>query len=129
VTHAGTRLDSRSLRRALGLYTTGVTVITTRTPDGAHTGLTVNSFTSSRSTAARAVLPRHAIEPVVDVRARSALCRNVLAKGQQGLSNRFAKPSVNTWEDVKFELVIGCALLDGVGTLSASRTGVPAAII
>ena len=40
------RLDSRSLRRALGLYTTGVTVITTRTPDGAHTGLTVNSFTS-----------------------------------------------------------------------------------
>ena len=39
-------LDTRALRSALGLFTTGVTVITTRRPDGSHTGLTVNSFTS-----------------------------------------------------------------------------------
>ena len=39
-------LDVRALRNALGQYTTGVTIVTTRTPDGAHTGVTVNSFTS-----------------------------------------------------------------------------------
>jgi flavin reductase (DIM6/NTAB) family NADH-FMN oxidoreductase RutF len=34
------------LRRALGQYATGVTVVTTRAADGTPAGLTVNSFTS-----------------------------------------------------------------------------------
>jgi flavin reductase (DIM6/NTAB) family NADH-FMN oxidoreductase RutF len=39
-------LDVRALRNALGHYTTGVTIVTTLTPEGEHTGVTVNSFTS-----------------------------------------------------------------------------------
>jgi len=34
------------LRRALGQFATGVTVVTTRAPDGTPAGITVNSFTS-----------------------------------------------------------------------------------
>lgn len=36
--------DGRALRVALGQFATGVTVITTRAPDGSFVGLTANSF-------------------------------------------------------------------------------------
>ncbi len=36
--------DARALRVALGQFATGVTVVTTRAPDGGFVGLTANSF-------------------------------------------------------------------------------------
>ncbi|MCB5169599.1 flavin reductase family protein [Streptomyces bambusae] len=44
-THEKHPIDARSLRRVCGLFTTGVTVITTG-PEGRAEGTTVNSFTS-----------------------------------------------------------------------------------
>lgn len=41
-----TPLDARALRTAFGAFATGVTVITTRQPDGTPRGFTANSFTS-----------------------------------------------------------------------------------
>lgn len=41
---SATASDNRALRVALGQFATGVTVITTRAPDGAFVGLTANSF-------------------------------------------------------------------------------------
>ena len=38
--------DSRAFRNALGHFATGVCVVTTRGPDGAAVGLTINSFAS-----------------------------------------------------------------------------------
>lgn len=38
--------DGRALRTALGQFTTGVTVITTRAADGTFVGLTANSFSA-----------------------------------------------------------------------------------
>jgi 3-hydroxy-9,10-secoandrosta-1,3,5(10)-triene-9,17-dione monooxygenase reductase component len=38
--------DTRTFRDALGLFVTGVTVITTRDPDGRPVGITANSFNS-----------------------------------------------------------------------------------
>src|SRR5207302_1108867 len=104
-------LDGRALRNALGHYATGVTIVTTRTPDGAHTGVTVNSFTSV------------SLEPplvLFCLATRSSLLTafeqashftiNVLAQGQQALSNRFAKPSTNKWDGMKFTCgAHGCA--------------------
>jgi len=40
------QVDTVGLRRALGRYATGVTVVTTRAADGTPVGLTINSFTS-----------------------------------------------------------------------------------
>lgn len=39
------RIDPQSYRNALGRFATGVTVVTTATPDGVH-GMTANAFTS-----------------------------------------------------------------------------------
>src|SRR5262245_51581431 len=105
--------DGRALRHALGHFATGVTIVTTRTPDGQPTGVTVNSFTSV------------SLEPplvLCCLAGRSSLLQafelaehfavNLLAVGQQALSNRFARPSLNTWEDVRYrDGVSGCALL------------------
>ena len=40
------RFDRRDLRRALGQFATGVTVVTTVADDGRRFGVTANSFTS-----------------------------------------------------------------------------------
>ena len=42
---AGDVIDPRSYRNALGRFATGVTVVTTKAPDGVH-GMTANAFTS-----------------------------------------------------------------------------------
>jgi flavin reductase (DIM6/NTAB) family NADH-FMN oxidoreductase RutF len=39
-------IDSRELRHTFGTFATGVTVVTTRTPDGVPHGATVNAFTA-----------------------------------------------------------------------------------
>ena len=109
-------LDTRALRNALGHYTTGVTIITTRTPEGAHTGLTVNSFTSvslNPPLVLFCLATRSSVLPALEQAEHFAI--NVLATGQQALSNRFAKPSSNIWEGVKYQTgEYGCALLTGV---------------
>jgi 3-hydroxy-9,10-secoandrosta-1,3,5(10)-triene-9,17-dione monooxygenase reductase component len=41
-----TTIDSKQFRKALGSFTTGVTVVTTRGVEGEDVGLTANSFNS-----------------------------------------------------------------------------------
>lgn len=80
-------------RAVLGRYATGVTVVTTRAPDGEPVGLTVNSFTSV------------SLEPplvlfCLDLEAGSlpafqtadGFAVNILRAGQEAVSNRFADP-------------------------------------
>lgn len=43
---SGPHIDSRAFRDALGCFATGVTVVTTRDPNGQPYGVTVNSFSS-----------------------------------------------------------------------------------
>ena len=117
-------LDARALRSALGHYTTGVTIVTTRTPEGAHTGVTVNSFTSvslDPPLVLFCLASRSSLLAVFEQARYFAI--NVLAKGQQALSNRFAKPSSNTWEGVKYQIgAHECALLTGaLGTFECAR--------
>jgi flavin reductase (DIM6/NTAB) family NADH-FMN oxidoreductase RutF len=117
-------LDSRALRTAMGQYTTGVAIITTRTPEGYHTGLTVNSLTSvslDPPLVLFCLATRSCLLAAFEQAQYFAI--NVLAKDQQVLSNRFARPSSNTWEGVKYEVgEYGCALLTGVlGTLECAR--------
>lgn len=51
---------------------------------------------------------------------------NVLAIGQQTLSNRFARPSLNDWEGVKYHTgAHGCVLLAGaLGSLECAKRAV-----
>jgi len=119
-------LDVRALRAALGHYTTGVTIVTTRTPEGTHTGVTVNSFTSvslDPPLVLFCLANRSSLLAAFEQGSHFAV--NVLAKGQQSLSNRFAKPSANTWEGVKYRSgAHGCALLaDTLGAFECARRG------
>lgn len=96
------------LRRVLGAYPTGVTVITTRDADGKPVGMTANSFASV------------SLEPALilwSVR-RSALgfevyrdaeyfAVNILSENQADVSNLFARTSAN-----KFD---GITISDGAG--------------
>ena len=41
-------MDTKDLRQVFGRFATGITVITTRTPEGEDYGVTINSFAWSR---------------------------------------------------------------------------------
>lgn len=119
--------DSRALRYALAHYTTGVAIITTRTPEGGHTGLTVNSFTSvslDPPLVLFCLANRSSLLAAFEQAGYFAI--NLLAKGQQALSNRFASPSSNSWEGVKYRTgEHGCALLTGaLGSLECATRAV-----
>ncbi len=85
------RIDPKALRNAFGAFPTGVTVVTTRTAEGAPVGFTANSFTSvSLDPPLLLVCPakRLTCYPVFEGCRHFAV--NVLAEGQEAVSNTFA---------------------------------------
>ncbi|HEU4414874.1 MAG TPA: flavin reductase family protein, partial [Candidatus Angelobacter sp.] len=111
----GDRVDRRDLRRALGQFATGVTVVTMRAPDGRKAGVTVNSFASV------------SLDPplVLWSLAREALCFddflgathfgvNVLEARQHHLSRQFSSPLPEKFTGVDHvEGAAGVPLLQG----------------
>ena len=83
--------DTLAFRRALGMFATGITVVTAQTPDGRRIGLTVNSFNSVSLTPPLVLwsLARH-LPVLADFEQCSHYAINVLATHQQPLSQRFA---------------------------------------
>jgi len=94
----------REFRAALGMFATGVTIVTTRNAAGEPVGLTANSFNSvslqpplvlwslsmnAGSMQAMAAGQRYAV--------------NVLAADQQALAERFAARDIDRWAGVAFE--------------------------
>lgn len=109
--------DARELRRVLGAFTTGVTVITTLDAEGRPVGLTANSFSSvsldpplvlwSQSVTA----PSH---PVFRETVRFVV--NILADDQLDISNRFARGGADKFAGLPvtpglggLPLIPGCA--------------------
>ena len=100
--------DARQLRRVLGSFVTGVTVVTTVDANGKPYGLTANSFTSvsldpplvlwNQSTTA----PSH---PVFRDAGRFAI--NILAEDQVGISKRFATRADNKFEGLDCDIGLG----------------------
>jgi flavin reductase (DIM6/NTAB) family NADH-FMN oxidoreductase RutF len=81
----------RRFRSALGMFATGITIVTTRTPEGEPIGLTVNSF---NSVSLEPPLIVWSLSKDLPGRAQYEACEyyaiNVLAADQEALSNRFA---------------------------------------
>ena len=109
-------LDPRELRRALGLFATGVTVVTTRAEDGRRVGVTANSFTSLSLDPPLILwcLDRAAgSRPAFETAGRFAV--NVLSAGQHYLSRHFATPADDKFASVSCdEGPGGVPLLPGV---------------
>ena len=100
--------DGRELRRVLGTFVTGVTVMTTTDDEGGLHGVTANSF-SSVSLDPPLVLWSQAVktqsDPVFFKAERFAV--NILAEDQMELSNRFAKSSQQKFAGLEVDLGLG----------------------
>ncbi|WP_127143032.1 flavin reductase family protein [Pelagibacterium montanilacus] len=105
--------DPRQLRNALGRFSTGVTVITTRSPEGKLEGMTANSF-SAVSLDPPLILwsirnEAPSIKAFLDSRVFSI---NILTQEQSNLSHHFATPKEDKFGDLEFtEGHGGCPLL------------------
>jgi len=96
--------DSEKFKKALGLFATGVTIVTGVTPQGEPVGITVNAFTSV------------SLEPPLvlvclgnNTGCLEAFCEgehfaiNILDENQQALSKVFAGPQEHKFKDRTYE--------------------------
>lgn len=101
--------DTGDLRRSLGSFSTGVTVVTTVAPDGRKVGLTANSFLSVSLDPPLVLWGlKHSSPNRVLFEQCSHFAINVLAFDQEGICKRFATAGIAD----KFA---GVAVRDGTG--------------
>ncbi|PRH85255.1 flavin reductase [Labrys okinawensis] len=96
-------IDPLRFRGALGLFATGVTVVTAAHPTAGLIGITANSFSSV------SLDPPLVLFSIANTaRSLSAFleapgfCVNVLRKEQRALSSRFARQSQDKWSGVAY---------------------------
>lgn len=104
--------SSQEFRAALGMFATGVTIVTARTGDGQVVGLTANSF-NSVSLSPPLVLwsLSRAAASMVAFSTGSHYAINVLAADQKALAERFATRGGDRWRGVTFDVGAGGAPL------------------
>lgn len=94
-----TDLDTTAFRRALGMFATGITVVTALGRDGRPVGLTVNSFNSVSLAPPLVVWSVANHLPVAqEFVSASHFLVNVLAADQLALSQRFATRAEDKFE-------------------------------
>jgi len=108
VVQQNTTFDPHRFRKALGSFTTGVTIVTTRGPDGAAIGVTANSFNSvslqpplvlwSLAKSARSMAAFEAAQH---------WAVHILSAGQEALATRFATSGEDKFSGVATEPGIG----------------------
>lgn len=96
-----TELENRRFRDALRRFATGVTIITTSTPEGVPIGLTANSFNSVSLTPPMVLwsLNRHS-RSLDAFTAATHFAVNVLCAEQMPLAAQFAAPIEDRFEGV-----------------------------
>ena len=96
-------LDSKFLRKTLGKYSTGVTVVTT-TDDGNPIGMTVNSFTSVSLDPALVLWCIDKKQPSYNLYMNAeGYAVNILSKAQNDLCYKFASQLDDKFENVDWE--------------------------
>ena len=111
--------STRDFRTALGMFATGVTVVTARGADGAPVGLTANSF-NSVSLAPPLVLWSLArtAGSMPHFQRGSHYAINILAADQRNLAERFAGKAEDRFTGLEFrEGSGGAPLLDGAAAV------------
>ena len=95
--------SSQEFRTALGMFATGVTIVTARTSDGQVIGLTANSFNSVSLDPPLVLWSlAKAAASLEAFRAGSHYAVNVLAADQKSLAERFALRGADRWTGVEF---------------------------
>lgn len=98
-------VDRRAFRDALGCFATGVTVVTSVTPQGELLGITANSFNSVSLDPPLVLfsLDRSAYS-LKAFQESGCFAINVLREDQVALSSNFARPLSDKWHGVAYEL-------------------------
>jgi flavin reductase (DIM6/NTAB) family NADH-FMN oxidoreductase RutF len=99
-------VDPVALRRALGTFVTGVTVITTHDAEGLPRGMTANSFTSvSLDPPLLLVCVGRGAHSFAAFNASSSFAVNLLHEGQTDVSNLFASKAANKFDTISYDRV------------------------
>lgn len=104
--------DSTIFRRTLGMFATGITIITARANDGSLIGLTVNSFNSvslDPPLIVWSLANNSTVREVLEDCEYYAV--NILANDQEALSNLFAGKTADRFAGVDWEPGLGGAPL------------------
>lgn len=112
---ASPSFSSQEFRAALGMFATGVTIVTARAANGDLVGLTANSF-NSVSLAPPLVLwsLANSASSMPAMSAGSHYAINILGADQQDLAMRFASKGLDRFADVAFtDGIAGAPLLKG----------------
>jgi flavin reductase (DIM6/NTAB) family NADH-FMN oxidoreductase RutF len=97
-------VDPSTFRSVLGRFVTGVTVITTRAPDGRRAGVTVSSFNTLSLDPPLILFSLALKAPSLSVfRAADRFAVNILAEGQEHIARQFARPADDKFEGIEVE--------------------------
>jgi flavin reductase (DIM6/NTAB) family NADH-FMN oxidoreductase RutF len=109
------RIDERALRKALGLFATGVAVVTTRSHCGRLAGLTANSFAPVSLDPPLVLWSLRQDAPSMACFTGSDhFAVNVLGVGQRSLSRHFSSPRPDKFSGITYAPGLGgCPLLSG----------------
>ncbi len=112
---AQAHISVEEFKRAAGSFTTGVTVVTTRDPEGDLRGFTANSFTSVSLDPPLVLVCLHRRAPSLHAfQPGRGFAVNVLADDQEWMSQRFGRRSDNKFEGVPHQLgSSGAPIIDG----------------
>jgi flavin reductase (DIM6/NTAB) family NADH-FMN oxidoreductase RutF len=112
-------MDSQQFRAALGMFATGVTIVTVRSADGGLVGLTANSFNSvslDPPLVLWSLAQRAGSMPVFTRGSHYAI--NILAADQKELAQRFAMRDIDRFAGVAWrEGAGGAPVLDGAAAV------------
>jgi 3-hydroxy-9,10-secoandrosta-1,3,5(10)-triene-9,17-dione monooxygenase reductase component len=108
--------DSRTFRRVLGHYPTGVCVITATQADGKPVGMAVGSFSSvSLDPPLVAFFPDRSSTSWPKIEAAGRFCVNILAEHQERLCQAFASKAEDKFAGISHRLSArGAPILDDV---------------
>lgn len=96
--------DPKQFRQALGAFTTGVTIVTTRGPDGLDYGLTANSFNSVSIDPPMVLWSINKDSSSAQAFTEgSHFAVHILSTDQEPLSNRFAKSSADKFAELELQ--------------------------
>ncbi|MBB43735.1 MAG: flavin reductase [Rhodospirillaceae bacterium] len=103
-------INPKDFRNTVGLFATGITVITTVDENGKAIGLTANSFTSvSLNPPIILVCIDRAVTSFSAFQTAGEFAVNILGSEQTELSNKFATSGDEKWLGVEFETWTGRA--------------------
>ena len=108
-------IDARELRNAMGLFATGVTIITTKDATGKPFGLTANAFSSlSLDPPMLLICVDKGVDCYDCFEESRVFAVNFLSLAQEELSTRFATKGIEKFAGLAYRLgELGVALLDG----------------